>query len=219
MGQLRKTIQREIIDALDSSYFTSNDFEVSFEDDDVRIIFSIIFIHDKSLYYRVEKHSHQYYARMSPGDFEQEDMVKQDDFSSSIHSIKNWCSEVRNELKASKPIYKEVDALREIIEEHIIGGNDDEEFSVEEINELHKKFEELNARVSDLEEQQVITTKQKQEFTEGVNQVSEDLEYYPKKTWVKTASSKLVNLVTAIGKSKEGRKLLESGAKKLLGLE
>jgi len=153
------------------------------------------------------------------GEFEQEEFNQHEDYISSIAFINSWCFEVRNELKASKPIYKEVDDLRTIIEEHIIGENEESEFSVEEINELHSKFDELKSRVETLEKEQIITNKQKDEFTKGVNQVSEDLEYYPKKTWIKTASSKLVSLVVSISGSKEGRKLLETGAKKLLGFE
>ena len=34
MGKLRKTIQREVLDALDSSIYTADDFKVSFGDPD-----------------------------------------------------------------------------------------------------------------------------------------------------------------------------------------
>ena len=220
MGQLRKTIQRQIIDSLDSSYFTSDDFVVSFESDTAETLCTIVFIHESTFFYHIEKHSTNFYARVSPGNFNINELHRKADFQAAVEDIPLWCAEVRNELKASKPIYKEVDELREIIEQHIIGeSSEDDEFSVEEINELHKKFNELNARVEVLEEQQIITPKQKEQFTSGVTQVSEDLEYYPKKTWIKTSSSKLVKLVTNIGKSQEGRKLLESGARKLLGLD
>ena len=88
-----------------------------------------------------------------------------------------------------------------------------------EINNLNKKFDELQKRVEQLEKDKIITEKQLREFTTGIVQVSEDLEYYPKSTWLKTSTNKIVNLVASIGKSSEGRKLLAEGVKKLLGLD
>lgn len=219
MAMLRKTIQLEVMEILDNSFFTSDDFVIDYESDNANLLIHIQFKYDEAFYFNIEKHNNAYYTRKSPGNIEQVEFTNCGSFSTAIGHINNWCTEVRNELKANKPVYKEIDELRKIIEEHIVGENGEEEFSVEEINILRKKFDELNARVEKLEETQIITNKQKQEFTAGVSQVSEDLEYYPKSTWIKTASSKLVNLMTMIGRSKEGRKLLEEGARKLIGLE
>ncbi|MBD3609954.1 MAG: hypothetical protein HUJ30_05335, partial [Gammaproteobacteria bacterium] len=61
--------------------------------------------------------------------------------------------------------------------------------------------------------------KQLKDFSTGITQVSEDLEYYPKETWLKTSTNKIVKLVATIGKTSEGRKVLADGARKLLGLD
>lgn len=106
-----------------------------------------------------------------------------------------------------------------MISEHIGTHNSDEEFSVDEINELKRKFDELSKRVSDLEKDKIITESQCTEFKNGIQQVSEDIEYYPKSTWLKTAPNKLVKLVVSITKSKEGRKLITDGARKFIGLD
>ena len=86
-------------------------------------------------------------------------------------------------------------------------------------DELRKKFKELESRVVKLEQDKIITETQLKAFQDGVWQISSDVEYYPKKTWLKTAPNKLVQLVVAIGKSSEGRKIIADGARKLLGLE
>lgn len=39
-------------------------------------------------------------------------------------------------------------------------------------------------------------------FKIGIKQVTDDLEFYPKTTWVKTATNKLVKIVMSIGKRK-----------------
>lgn len=225
MSKLRKTVQKEVIEILNNSFFTSDDFYVYFdneekdEDEDENVLLRINFKHDENLYIEISKTSNNYLTEQNPGNIEQYESLYHDDFRDALQKITSWCNEVSHELKASIPVYKEVDKLKKIIEDHIIGENNEEEFSVEEINELRSKFDELRTRVEKLEEQQIITGNQKEEFTNGLNQVSESLEYYPKSTWVKTASNKLVKLLCGIGRSKEGRKLLENGAKKFFDLE
>ena len=222
MGILRKTFQREVFDILDSSVFTASDFEVSFGDSEQNeFLIMIKFISNPEYIYGIYRSSAGgNWVRRKPGDFENEDEKgPYSKLSDTLIGIPDWCEEVRNELKASQPLYSEIDKLREIIEEHIKGKNSDDEFSVEEISILRNKLEQLEKRVVNLEKDKVITETQLEEFKAGMNQVKEDLEYYPKKTWIRTASNKLLHIVMAIGKSKEGRRLLEDGAKKLIGLD
>ena len=122
-------------------------------------------------------------------------------------------------MKASTPIYKEVDELKKVIFDHINVNHESPDFSVEEINSLRQKFADLEQRIVELEKDKVITDKQLKEFQDGISRVADDLEFYPKETWVKTAANKLVKLVIDIGKSKEGRAVLANGAIKMLGLE
>lgn len=56
MPKLRKTIQRQIIDALDSSAFTSEDFKVFFgEPTNNEYLVSLVFIHNSNYFFNVEK--------------------------------------------------------------------------------------------------------------------------------------------------------------------
>lgn len=221
MGKLRKTVQREVLDELDSSIYTSEDFSVVFGDpDNQENLISITFQHDKNYKFYVSKTGSYYSVTRTPGQITEEEVSYFDHFKDTLDIIQSWCGEIRNELKAGAPIYSEVDKLRELIEGHISSENDsNEEFSVEEINNLRQKFEELQERVEQLEKDKIITETQLNEFSSGLKQINEDIEYYPKDTWVKTASNKLVKIILAIGKSKEGRKIISGGAKKLLGLD
>ncbi len=222
MAILRKTIQREIKDLLDSSFFTSDDFEYIFGNSEKdEYIISIIFIHDKTYNYNVSKSlgKNEFIVIRKPGEIEDIQAYICKDLSESISGILEWCHEVRNELKATKPTYSEIESLKKLIYEQIKGTDEENgEFSVKEINELRKKFQDLEKRVEDLEKENIITKSQLEEFKTGISQISEDLEFYPKETWIKTATNKIGKLVISIGKSKEGRAILAEGAKKLLGL-
>jgi len=222
MGKLRKTIQREIYDILDSSIFTSNDFNVTFGNPDSnQYLISITFKHNNNYSYKIAKTPYNYQLTRTPGDIEEEENTSCTSYEKSISYISLWCNEVRNELKAEQPIYNEIDSLRKMIEENIIINNNsnEAEFSVEEINDLQQKFEDLQTRVEELEKNKIITESQSSNMKDGLQRVKEDIEYYPKDTWIKTASNKVVDLFVSVGKSKEGRQVLAEGGKKLLGLE
>lgn len=221
MGVLRKTVQREVTDILDSSIFTAEDFEVTFGDPDKNEYMILIQFRCKEEYiFSISRLSgSNVQVKRRPGNFVEEEFNQYNGLNYALNEIQNWCKEVRNELKACQPIYNEVDKLRNIIEDHIKGDNASEEFSAEDIHLLRKKFQDLESRVVNLEKDKIITESQLDEFKSGLNQVKEDLEYYPKQTWVKTATNKLSKIVMSIGKSKEGRALIADGARKLLGFD
>lgn len=104
MGQVRKTIQREVMDKLDSSFFTSEDFDVSFENKENNVLISICFKYDKKYFLNIEKIDASFFTRQAPGLIEQEELVNRNSFATALSMIVKWCSEIRKELKASKPI-------------------------------------------------------------------------------------------------------------------
>ena len=98
-------------------------------------------------------------------------------------------------------------------------NSEDPEFSVEELNKLQEMFNSLEKRVAELEENNQITKAMKEEISKSIEQVSNDMDDYPKQTWLKTTVNKLSKTVSAVGTSKEGRAILSDGVRKLLGLE
>lgn len=223
MGIVRKTVQREVLDLLDNTAFTEDDFDVTFGDpDNNEYIVSIAFRYNDAYSFAIRRYRKGETSVMvdrSPGDFEETQAKFFQSFVDALTDIPDWCVEVRNELKASQPLYAEVEDLKKIIEEHITVDKTSEDFSAEDIYVLRKKFTDLEERVIRLEQDKIITENQLAEFRSGITQVKEDLEFYPRSTWVKTATNKLVKIVTSIGKSKEGRALLTEGARKLLGFD
>lgn len=218
--ELRLTVKREVMDKLDCSHFTSEDFNVNFgSSDGFDDLIDIKFKHDDRFIFTVLSLQDGYSITVKPGKMYDEDVLYIDSFERVLNLITTWVNEVRNELKASCTAFEEIDKLRNLISEQLGNQSDEEEFTVEEINTLKRKFSDLEQRVVQLEKDKIITENQLHEFKEGIEQVSEDIEYYPKSTWLKTAPNKLVKLVVSIGKSKEGRKLLTDSARQLLGLD
>lgn len=221
MAKLRKTVHSELNDILDSTVFTSDDYDVKFGEDKDALV-HIKLKYADNLYFSINDmpFAGQYFCSISPGELYDEHSFVVNSLHDAFKAIPDWAYEARNELKAQSPIFRDVDELKKIIETHFSPDDtSSEEFSVEEIKSLKLKFELLLQRVETLESENQITKKQFEEFKKGVEQVSEDLEHYPKKTWIKTASNKMYKTITSIGKSKEGRAILANGAKKLMGLE
>jgi len=221
MPELRQTIKRELIEVLDETTFTVDDFTVDFGGKGNDLVFKVTFIHDSEFYFDVRKRATgAFRIILTPGTLEVSENRQAKNFSEVLALIPNWAFEVRNELKAKQPIYREMDELRKTIEESINSSvTEEEEFSVSEVNELRRKFSALEERVDDLEKQSIITKSQHEKFSKNIHQVSEDIEVYPKKTWIKTSINKLTKTVSLIGKSKEGRAILADGARKLLGVD
>ena len=217
--KLRLTIQRELDSALDSTCFSSDDFIRYFGDDDVDDLIRITFRHNQTYHFTVNRALHKYRIDMAPGEVTATQSILVESLDEVFRKLPHWTGEVRSELKAEKDLNHEVDELRDLISEQLGEQTGEDEFTVEEINSLREKFARLEEKVRQLEEDQIITSTQFREFKEGIEQVSEDIEYYPKQTWLKTAPNKIVRLVVSIGKSKEGRKVLADGARNLLGLD
>ena len=220
MAKLRQTIQGEIREVLDKTVFTSDDFEINLGEDETALI-HIQLKYGEELFFSIDDHFHnEYICVQSPGDLYSEKTFYVTTIHEALLKIPEWAKEARSELKAQSPMFRDIDNLKKIIESHFsTEDSGDNEFSVEEINSLKEKFELLLKRVEELEKENKITKKQFEEFSSGISQVSEDLEHYPKSTWIKTASNKVYKTITAIGKSKEGRAILADGAKKLIGIE
>ncbi len=218
MTELRQTIKTELIEVLDETAFTADDFHIEFGSKENDRVFNLKFKHDSDFYFRVDKIPNSFWLTKTPGTLEVSESREVKIFSDILKMIKNWVNEVRNELKAKQPVYREIDELRKSIEESINSSvTNGDEFSVSEIDALRRNFSTLEERVAELEKKQIITKSQHETLTSGIQQITGDIEIYPKKIWIKTSINKLTKTVSAIGKSKEGRAILADGAKKLLG--
>lgn len=218
MSRLRKTIQRSIIDLIDTTVFTSDDFLISFGSQDELVHIKLKY--NESYYYLIRVSAiGSYPTTRTPGEVVEIETRVYESLDKSLSFIPEWCIEVRNELRAESPIYKQVDDLQKKLNEHLENYSNSEEFTVAEINHLIEKFKEFEKRIEALEAENIITKLQAEEMKKGVAQVAQDIEYYPKATWIKTAANKITKIFVGVAKSPEGSKLLADGARKLLSLD
>ena len=113
MGKLRKTVQREVTDIINTSIFTSDDFEIGFGNPDSNeYLITIKFSYEKKYRYFIDQELGRYVVTKTPGDVIEEETVKYNSFESAINNIPKWCTEIRNELKAEQPVYSEIDSLK-----------------------------------------------------------------------------------------------------------
>ena len=221
MVTLRVSVKRQIEIALDSSAFTAEDFEIEYGGSGSVMVFLVRFLHNNDYDFIVRENEHYYQITERPGEFQVKEESYVEHFESIIEKLENWSYEVRRELASKVPVYRELDKLRASIEDVLTSSitDEDDEFSVQEINKLKRNFEELDARITELENAHEITAKQKEAISSSIKQVSENVEALPKKAWLKTAANKLAKSISSIATSKEGRAILSDGAKKLLSLD
>jgi hypothetical protein len=136
-------------------------------------------------------------------------------------TVANWCRHVRDELRATLPVYEELDEIRGIIEEHINKNvdNPEEPFSASEVEELRQKLDFMAEQFSDLLERNEITEKELNVLNREVTALKENMKGFTKGAWYRTAGTRLFDVARKIVTSKEGRKVLADAARKALGVD
>lgn len=226
---LRKAVQEKIVKTLDSSCFTASDFQIDTPANGDPLL-QMTFRHHLGYSYimkeRIEKDANGdrvsvFYVTVSPGDHKLQETDNFYEFSDVIKSITAWCRNIKSELRATIPVFDDVDMLREKIEEHIKAHVEDPEgkFDASELQDIREKFEALYATLEELKEHKKVTEAELNKLKKELQAIQEDAKYYPKGTWLKTASNKIFGTLTKIAASKEGRGIITDSARKLIGLE
>jgi transcription termination factor NusB len=225
---LRESVKVEFINVLDDSYFTAQDFIINYWDElDPDYLCRIYFRHDDKYFFEIKVSKNKltsfpmYNAQYSPGAFK---MIEKDillkDFKSIFDYIDAWTKHIKTELVAVARLSGDYNSINLDIEKYFSISDDDENiFSVSEINELREKFAKLEAKMTELEREHLVTKSQLDEILTAIKEVDQDIDNLPKKVWAKTSVNKITKAIVSIAKTKEGRSLLAKGAGKLLGLD
>jgi sugar-specific transcriptional regulator TrmB len=222
---LRASLVAKIYDVLEKSPFTVSDFVVDLPEKDGEQLLLIGFRHDQrfafELNQRFTEDGYVYSVTMAPGEFKKTEEEVVQSLSAVPDFIKAWARNVRDELRASIPIYSELDEIRELIEKHISENVKEPEsrFSAAEVDDLRSKLDMLAARFDELQQRNEITEQQLNRLNQELTSLKSNLSSFPKGTWYKTAGAKLYATVNAIITSKESRQILAQQAKKALGLD
>jgi chromosome segregation ATPase len=135
--------------------------------------------------------------------------------------VYEWTRHLRAELRASLPVYGELDELRQRVEEHIRDhvASPEDRFSKEEADDLRTKLGEMLQRFEELKERSELTDGQLRELQKQVETLSEDLRGFRKSTWYRTAFTKLFTFGKAVASTPEGQKLIVDAARKVIGVD
>ncbi|MEB2605018.1 hypothetical protein SB461_00660 [Burkholderia cenocepacia] len=224
---LRQAIIAEIYHALDSSDFTSADFEVRTAFSSSGTLLEVVFRSFNEYRFVVKEEVDyngtvtQVYAQRIPGLERDSDIVDVESLSKLPAMLKVWTKAVRSELRATLPVYSELDVLRQRVEEHIREHvvNPDERFSQEEADELRVKLNELAQRFEELHEKNELSAQQLKKMEAQIEVLTDDLQGFRRGTWYRTAATKLWSLATLVASSPEGRKVLTQAAQKAIGVD
>jgi len=183
-------------------------------------LLQIVFEADKSFHFSVVD-GNRLHVRMSPGDHRALDLIPLDGLSLVPRHIKTWVGNIYAELRATLPAMSEIDELRKALDAHIEAHitDPDEQFSSAEAAEVQAKLDAVVAELERLKERDEITQNQLDELVNEVGQLKDELNFYTKSTWYRTAGTKLWSLLGGVAKSAEAKKLASDLARKAIGLD
>jgi len=220
MGSLNRSKIAEIYSELDNSCLTSHDFKINKEPDEEDTLLIINSIISEARFEIKTDGSSRVKITMSPGKIQDTESAWGVSFDKCLIYIRDWCDFIRKDIRSSQPIYREFDELKKSLQKQLktnAFGND-EYFSPFEIEELRIQLTELKNRIEILEKDKVISPTQKENLNKQIDTASEDIEDFPKNVWYRTAGNKMLIVVKSVATSKEGRLIIASSVKKLLGL-
>ncbi|HDR8947603.1 TPA: hypothetical protein QDA71_004642, partial [Burkholderia vietnamiensis] len=208
--------------ALDESSFTSADFEITTNN---KVLLSVVFRANRRYNFTVQEEQafikRGIFARRTPGAERESDEVNVESLSYLPNMATEWTKYLRSELRAALPVYDELDALRQRVEEHIQEhvAEPDDRFSREEADELREKLRDLMTKFETLQERSELTDQQVKKLESQIEVLISDLNGFHRGTWYRTAANKIWSIITSVATSPEGRSLLTQAAQKAIGVD
>lgn len=161
------------------------------------------------------------WIKQAPGEHKAIDVVSYGSVDHAIHAIGSWSVGVGEELMARGRNRVSVDEIIETIDAYINEkvSEPDVRFGSVEIDELNSRLSSLEARFKELLDKSEISKPEYNQVKKSIDAATQDVGVYTKRIWYKTSMTKVLSAVKSIVVLKEGRELLSSAAKKLLGLD
>ncbi|WP_338639227.1 hypothetical protein [Burkholderia pyrrocinia] len=219
---LRTSLIAEVYFALDESSFTSADFEITTND---KVLLSVVFRANRRYNFTVQEEQsfakRGIFAQRTPGAERESDAISVESLSHLPTMVSEWSKHLRSELRAALPVYDELDALRQRVEEHIREhvAEPNDRFSRDEADELREKLRDLMAKFETLQEQSELTDQQVKKMEAQIEVLISDLNGFHRGTWYRTAATKIWSIITSVASSPEGRSILTQAAQKAIGVD
>ena len=236
MSQLKKSTVKLVYDALDNKIFSSDDFAIEFPQAGDTLV-KIQFVHNEEYYFHIvelpkSKGIAAAFAAVTdnakapstiecPGDYKRVEENRFESFDSCIRRIQIWCGNLRADLNTRMPVYQYLEELKRQFEKHIHENIEqpDDPLSEIEIQKIYKKFDSLYEEFQKLSEENKITKSQLEEVRKEFDIIKNNANDYPKGMWATLTKNRIVQVMKKVALSPEGRQILQSSVKRILGLD
>jgi hypothetical protein len=227
VAKLKQSVIERIYSALDNDYFTVGDVEVSFPPKKVTPLCEIKFRHNPQFTFVITEGRKGLeimgdpvpYTIESPGDFKASETHEHNVYEQCLERVKPWCQNIRNDRRARIPLFDDFDELRAQFDKHIKEHLDDPDspFTAEELERINKRFDELYAQIPALAAKHEVSEQELKEVRRQFDLMKQNASQYPKGTWANPTKTRLITALRKVAGSKEAKKLMYEGARKLLG--
>lgn len=222
MTELRKSVVDSIYEAVSSTYFGADNYEVTFPESGSPLV-KIVFLAQPNYIFTIYddyRNEGRVSTNESPGAFKLNDEYTDLGITSISNRIDAWAGRIRKELSSIGVRKPDTDEIFEKIDEYVQSlESPNDTFSGSEIDELKTKLHDLENRFEELLEKSQITESELNSLKAQIRGAEQDLPVFSKAIWYKTSMRKVVGTTKSILTSKEGREVALGLMKKLIGLE
>lgn len=240
MPKLTRTRLAEVRSVLDASLFTSAGFQIETGTTNNNLIVSVTLLDTPKCYIKLQYEEKKLSSlalmqlrvsslqgdspppvmmvHQSPGDFVETESSEVADFARFIERLRTWTKLLKSEILFVDLFEKRLSEfqaeLTKRLDEHC--ADPKVHFTDTERDDLMKSLRELQERISKLEESDDSLRTEVVEMKQTLAELARASIALPKRTWYRTACSKLFEISTRAMASKPGQKLLEGAIDRLL---
>ncbi|WP_316674763.1 hypothetical protein [uncultured Tolumonas sp.] len=238
MPLLKNSVIANVIQTLNLSSFCKEDFDVKFPDNGSCLV-SLEFLAKRNYFFEIIESSNStnplflvtmprtpdsdqktlFKCRMSPGEYKNQQTKNFEDLDSAISFISTWINYIKDDLKSTKNKNSfDFDDITKEFQDNIDKtiNNPDDFFTENEADELRRKLDAIQERVSELERTMKLSEAESSKLSKTIDKTKSELDVYPKGVWYKTAANKMLKVIKEILKTSEGRQALYDLTKKLI---
>jgi hypothetical protein len=221
MKTLRDASIKKIYAILDQSFFTRHAFEATFNGEYGDIL-SLTFKQEPLFQFKISQPGPggTWKTTECPGEtFSEAETTNHTDYSKCQARINAWIQRVVEEIAIhKKPQDTDFSNLRASLEQ---GADDlpdpDSPFSDKESGEWADRLDQMITRFEELKEANEIQQRELNALNKEVSHLKNQLAVLPKRTWVKAAGNKILNIFERFANTKAGQAVLEKAVKILIG--
>jgi tetratricopeptide (TPR) repeat protein len=217
---LRAITRQQIIEAIEGSYFGSENYALQFGEGESNLAFSVRFLPDSRFNFLVSRVGSSHFQTIeSPGDkFIDPETFHFDAFTKATNRLAPWLGKVKEEVLAANPFSKEVLELRAQLDERLASLGEELEgfFSKEEAMELTSRLAVFEERLRTLSEKNADLNQAVQNLSKVIADLNEATNSINRGTWYRMAGGRLLGGMKVLSKSKEAREFALEAAKKFL---